>query len=599
MAYQEIWPGWETIRLIGSGGFGKVYEIRKVDQTGDYRSALKVISVPQTPDEYRSYLDEGYDDESIVRIFRDQIDQLVSEFQLMAEFKGTSNIVSYEDHMIIPHEDGHGWDVLIRMELLTSLPHIYQQKGMTEDEAIQVGMDICQALILCGKRNLIHRDIKPQNIFVNQFDNYKLGDFGISRTMDHVTMATKVGTYTYMAPEVYFNRPYGAAADQYSLGLVLYWLMNRRRPPFEPLPPDVPTSRQRSDALLARLDGKTLPQPADASDQFSKVILRACSPRPEDRYASPEAMFKALASLPDAPERTYSGQGADTASRQKSSEEQEITISGFSEKARPEPSPAEDSTTDEFTDKTIGIWGSYKPFDKPEPTKPEPPKSESSVKPQNGRGQVKPESGPSSGPAPSAGSFENTNSKKTGRTTPHPFQDIKLTQKDMDDLVNMIMKHGKPISVFDVYKNSIFRDPSGGTFAVGAEVTPALIRKASGHMDKNQKALAAIYVPATFLVRHFGAVFTPETMLIKGNSPVFAYSKGTAVNFRVSRIDYRWIQSVSVKSDAGTYSNIELRCSEQSPYTSVTIMLPRVIDPNTFARLLEGLSGTDKMNTTG
>ena len=146
MAYQEIWPGWETIRLIGSGGFGKVYEIRKVDQTGDYRSALKVISVPQTPDEYRSYLDEGYDDESIVRIFRDQINQLVSEFQLMAEFKGTSNIVSYEDHMIIPHEDGHGWDVLIRMELLTSLPHIYQQKGMTEDEAIQVGMDICQAL---------------------------------------------------------------------------------------------------------------------------------------------------------------------------------------------------------------------------------------------------------------------------------------------------------------------------------------------------------------------------------------------------------------------------------------------------------------------
>lgn len=91
----EIMPGWEVVRLIGGGGSGKVYEARKKDEEGGhYVSAIKVISVPGSPDEYGQYLDDGYDDEAIQAIFRSQVDGIASEFVMMSQFKGMTNIVS-------------------------------------------------------------------------------------------------------------------------------------------------------------------------------------------------------------------------------------------------------------------------------------------------------------------------------------------------------------------------------------------------------------------------------------------------------------------------------------------------------------------------
>lgn len=294
MGADQMWPGWDTVRTIGSGGFGKVYEIQKTDSTGSYRSALKVISIPKSADEYREYADNGYDDKSITAIFKSQVDDIVSEFKMMSQFKGTSNIVSYEDHMIVPHGDGRGWDVLIRMELLTSLPDYINQYGLTEGQVIQLGQNICHALELCGQRDIIHRDIKPQNIFVNEFGDFKLGDFGIARTMDHTTKATKTGTYSYMAPEVYSGRSYGASVDIYSLGLVLYWLLNERRLPFVPMPPVVPTAAQNNEAQMRRLGGDTIPEPKYGSDALKVAVLKACFFDTAQRFASPKMFRQAL-----------------------------------------------------------------------------------------------------------------------------------------------------------------------------------------------------------------------------------------------------------------------------------------------------------------
>ena len=297
---KEIWPGWETVRVVGKGGFGKVYEVRKIDENvaGDYRSALKVISIPPSEDDYLSYKDDGYDDESITSIFRNQMSDIEKEFALMAQFKGTSHIVSYEEHRIVPNERTHGWDILIRMELLTSLPNHYNQKnGLEEAEVIKLGIDICKALELCGRKGIVHRDIKPQNIFVNEFGDYKLGDFGIARSMEHTTGATKTGTYAYMAPEIYQGKPYNASVDMYSLGLVLYWLLNERRLPFLPLPPAVPTNSQNDEALRRRLSGEEIPVPKYGSPDLHAVILQACAFDPRKRFRNIKDMEKALESL--------------------------------------------------------------------------------------------------------------------------------------------------------------------------------------------------------------------------------------------------------------------------------------------------------------
>ena len=119
---------------------------------------------------------------------------------------------------MVEHTEGIGWDILIRMELLTPLiDHIHKEK-LSRKDVIKLGIDLCKALELCQKYNIVHRDIKPENIFISDNGDYKLGDFGIARTLEKTTGAlSKKGTYVYMAPEIYRDEEYGSNVDIYSL----------------------------------------------------------------------------------------------------------------------------------------------------------------------------------------------------------------------------------------------------------------------------------------------------------------------------------------------------------------------------------------------
>jgi len=181
--------------------------------------------------------------------FYSVVEDIVREFAIMAKLKGTANVVSYEDHMVIRHSDGIGWDILIRMELLNPLlPYAYKHPFSRRD-IIRLGIDMCRALELCQKYNIIHRDIKPENIFVNDNGDFKLGDFGIARTVEKTMSGlSKKGTYNYMAPEVYRGNEYGFGVDIYSLGIVLYRLLNKNRLPFLPPAPGPITYHNRDCA---------------------------------------------------------------------------------------------------------------------------------------------------------------------------------------------------------------------------------------------------------------------------------------------------------------------------------------------------------------
>ncbi len=294
MIDKNIWEGWEVLEQIGSGGFSKVYKMRKLDDDEDFCSALKVVSIPQDSGEYGRYISDGYDHESITSIFKSQADRIVSEFKLMRKFRGTANIVNYEDHRIIERADTHGWDILIRMELLTPLHDYYANHPFDERTIIKLGTDICTALELCEKFNVVHRDIKPQNIFVNNFGDFKLGDFGIARVMDHATRATRVGTPSYIAPEVYNNSPSDRRADIYCLGMVLYWLLNERRLPFAPLPPAHPTSASIEEANMMRLSGQPITPPKNGSPALKAAVMKALAFNPNERFSSASEFKAAL-----------------------------------------------------------------------------------------------------------------------------------------------------------------------------------------------------------------------------------------------------------------------------------------------------------------
>lgn len=119
------------------------------------------------------------------------------------------------------------------MELLTPLNEYYAEHPPTEKDILRLGIDICRALEMCAKNKIIHRDVKPSNIFISPNGDYKLGDFGVARRIEATCGAfSKKGTYDYMAPEVYRDAIYDTRADLFSLGIVLYKLMNSGRIPF-------------------------------------------------------------------------------------------------------------------------------------------------------------------------------------------------------------------------------------------------------------------------------------------------------------------------------------------------------------------------------
>ena len=296
--YEPLWGAWYVDSFIGEGSYGKVYRVRREEFGKTYYSAVKIISIPQSQADVRALLGEGMDEASSRSYFHAFVADIVLEIDLMSEFRGNSNIVSFEDHKVIEKTGEIGWDILIRMELLTSLSDYVMDRPFSQEEIIKLGVHICRALELCAIKKTIHRDIKPDNIFVSQYGDYKLGDFGIARQIERTASGlSKKGTYSYMAPEVFKGDEYGANVDMYSLGIVLYRLLNHNRTPFLPEFPAVIKPSDRDKALQLRMGGEPLPPIKGADPALNAVILKACDYNRKARFSSPTAMREALEAI--------------------------------------------------------------------------------------------------------------------------------------------------------------------------------------------------------------------------------------------------------------------------------------------------------------
>ena len=292
---ENVWKDWRVTRLIGEGSFGKVYEIVRNNFGIEEHSALKVITIPTSTAEVQSFRNEGMDENSVTEYYRGLVRDFVQEIALMSKLKGNPGIVAYEDYAVLQHQNDIGWDILIRMELLHPLPELMRNHNLTENEVVDLGISMCEALSICHSNSIIHRDIKLDNIFISDNGYYKLGDFGVARTIEKtVSGLSKKGTYTYMAPEVYKGETYGCSVDIYSLGMVMYRLLNFNREPFLPLPPENIKYNDKNEALVKRMQGQNFAPPANASEQLSKIIMKACSFEPQNRFSSSDEMKREL-----------------------------------------------------------------------------------------------------------------------------------------------------------------------------------------------------------------------------------------------------------------------------------------------------------------
>jgi len=293
--YEPLDGKWYFTRELGRGSFGAVFEVERRD-FADMKSAMKVISIPASQSEVNSYREENYDldEQSVTSYFYGFVEEFVEEFKLMSKLRGNSNIVSYEDHDVRKRDGEIGWDIFIRMELLTPMWQHFANGRPSREDVIKLGIDICKALEVCQKYHIIHRDIKPGNIFVSDTGDFKLGDFGVARTLERTTSGlSKKGTYVYMAPEIFRGSVYGPNVDIYSLGIVMYKLLNNN---LEPLRHDR-THSDAEHALELRMQGCTLPKPVNADDRLAEIVLKACCFDPEHRYHDPAEMREDLESI--------------------------------------------------------------------------------------------------------------------------------------------------------------------------------------------------------------------------------------------------------------------------------------------------------------
>src|SRR6476661_3347882 len=241
---------------LGSGGMSTVYLAR--DTTLDRGVAVKVM--------HREMSEQA-----------DQLERFRQEARAVAKLSHP-NVVSVID---AGEDGGHPYIVFEYVEGETLKHRINREGALAPQEAIAYAIEIARGLSVAHARNMVHRDIKPQNILIDAEGRAKLTDFGISRQreQDGMTATGRVlGTTDYVAPEQAMGRKVDPRTDIYSLGVVLY----------EMLVGQVPFAADSQVGVAMKHVNEELPdvqrRRPEVSAAVALVVERATAKDPAERY---------------------------------------------------------------------------------------------------------------------------------------------------------------------------------------------------------------------------------------------------------------------------------------------------------------------------
>lgn len=273
--------GYTVTEKLGSGAFGTVYKVIKSNAAGQYIRALKHITIP-TERQYNSVLNSmGGDISKADNYFSQMLNNIVSEIKILNDLseKGVEHIVRYYENDIIVTDSPRRYDIYILMEYLTPLENFIQNSDFFVRDVIKLGLDVLDGIQSCHSNGVIHRDIKDDNIFVTNKGEYKIGDFGVSKVLKDSSKAESLkGTPNFLAPEVYLGKEsYTKSVDLYSLGILLYRLLNYNRNPFLPRFPEQYFAQDEDDAFEKRMSGAIPDLPALGGEKIGHVIIKAIS----------------------------------------------------------------------------------------------------------------------------------------------------------------------------------------------------------------------------------------------------------------------------------------------------------------------------------
>jgi len=241
---------------LGSGGMSTVYLAR--DTTLDRQVAVKVM--------HREMSEQA-----------DQLERFRQEARAVAKLSHP-NVVAVID---AGEDGGHPYIVFEYVEGETLKQRINRVGALDPQEALAYAIEIARGLTVAHARNMVHRDIKPQNVLIDAEGRAKLTDFGISRQLeqDGMTATGRVlGTTDYVAPEQAMGHPVDQRSDIYSLGVVLY----------EMLVGQVPFQADSQVGVAMKHVNEELPDVQGRRPELSAaaamVVERATAKDPDQRY---------------------------------------------------------------------------------------------------------------------------------------------------------------------------------------------------------------------------------------------------------------------------------------------------------------------------
>ena len=280
----------ELVSCLSERGGTSVYVVRSTRSGQCY--ILKHISVPESQKQVDALLFTGAaaTKEDAQKYYEQVVSDYRTELETLESISSSPNLACYRSYQIEPKQDAIGYDVYLLAEQRKTLVDYLSDNAMTHLCAVNLGMDLCNALIDLRAAGLIHRDVKPPNIYLSPQGHFVLGDLGIAKISElkYCSMPEHMLS-SYSAPELFdLVGSIEPTTDIYSVGLILYRIYNGNHGPFE----DEKTSARAADKR--RVTGEALPAPMYADYELTEIILKACAFKPEDRYQTPDEFKTAL-----------------------------------------------------------------------------------------------------------------------------------------------------------------------------------------------------------------------------------------------------------------------------------------------------------------
>ena len=253
---------YRILEPLGSGGFGTVFLAE--DTWIDKRVAIKIP--------HRQNLDFG---------------ELLREPRLLASLNHP-NIVN----VITAEKQDNTFFIVMEYVPGETLEHVIATQGALEvGLALDYTCQIANAVEHAHKQGVIHRDLRPANVFVTEKNVVKVGDFGTSRFLEIAAHGTTViGSPPYMAPEQFEGRAV-FASDLYSLGVTMYQMLTGDLPYDTPAPSDLDRLRRGELVRSSRLKNSQVPVPVD------EIVMKALAGQVSGRYQRAEDFLNELLSV--------------------------------------------------------------------------------------------------------------------------------------------------------------------------------------------------------------------------------------------------------------------------------------------------------------